>query len=452
MRKEQFKSDICDLDRIERGGYAVREPLDLPTQPPFTCHIGNLSFDATADDISDLFADCGVTNVRIVEDKMTKAPKGFGYVEFETVEGLQKALDLSGTSLQGRTIRTSVAEPREYLRIRLLNGSRANGIIAKESRFEARDVDWTRRGPLPGPPERRVPDRASFGRSMDATSDAGSDRGGRRSNFEGDGKFRDFSNWERKGPLSPSAGAMREGGRPRDIEGPGSGFRRNSPGWGEGRSQDGSRPPRPDRAPPAPTAADMDNQWRARMRPDQAAEPSNPPSPAASASRPKLNLAKRTVADAPTSPATGGDSKASPFGAARPIDTAAREREVEQKRQLAIRQKKENEEKTKAEKAEKAKQKTPGTDSNKDGVETPQGARNFEILRRAGGDDSSMPADEETAEETAAPAAPAAEEAQKESANGKSRAAEAPASTEDDGWSTVGTKQRNNRRGQAGRA
>lgn len=45
---------------------------------------------------------------------MTKAPKGFGYVEFETVDGLQKALDLSGTSLQGRTIRTSVAEPRKF--------------------------------------------------------------------------------------------------------------------------------------------------------------------------------------------------------------------------------------------------------------------------------------------------------------------------------------------------
>jgi translation initiation factor 4B len=55
-----------------------------------------------------------VTNVRIVEDKLTKAPKGFGYVEFETLDGLQKALDLSGTTLQGRTIRTSVAEPRKY--------------------------------------------------------------------------------------------------------------------------------------------------------------------------------------------------------------------------------------------------------------------------------------------------------------------------------------------------
>lgn len=103
---------LC-IEPERRGGYAVREPLDLPTKPPYTCHVGNLSFEATEADISELFAACGVTNVRVVEDKLTKAPKGFGYVEFETVEGLQKALDLSGSSLQGRSIRTSVAEPRK---------------------------------------------------------------------------------------------------------------------------------------------------------------------------------------------------------------------------------------------------------------------------------------------------------------------------------------------------
>ncbi|RHZ44180.1 translation initiation factor 4B, partial [Aspergillus thermomutatus] len=95
----------------ERGGYAIREPLPLPTQPPYTAHVGNLSFDATSADINDLFAGCGVTNVRIVEDKLTRSPKGFGYVEFETVDGLKKALDLSGTTLQGRAIRVSIAEP-----------------------------------------------------------------------------------------------------------------------------------------------------------------------------------------------------------------------------------------------------------------------------------------------------------------------------------------------------
>lgn len=89
--------------------------MPLPTQPPYTAHIGNLSFDATSGDIANLFAACSVSNVRIVEDKLTKTPKGFGYVEFATLEGLKKALDLSGTSLQGRSIRVSVAEPRKFM-------------------------------------------------------------------------------------------------------------------------------------------------------------------------------------------------------------------------------------------------------------------------------------------------------------------------------------------------
>lgn len=64
--------------------------------------------------MTDFFAGCEVTNVRIVEDKLDRKPKGFGYVEFGTVDGLKKALDLSGTSFQGRNIRVSVAEPRMF--------------------------------------------------------------------------------------------------------------------------------------------------------------------------------------------------------------------------------------------------------------------------------------------------------------------------------------------------
>jgi translation initiation factor 4B len=93
----------------------VREELPLPTQPPYTAHIGNLSFDATQEDVSALFADCEVTSVRIVEDKLTRTPKGFGYVEFGSVEGLKKALAFQGTQMKGRNIRVSVAEPRTSL-------------------------------------------------------------------------------------------------------------------------------------------------------------------------------------------------------------------------------------------------------------------------------------------------------------------------------------------------
>lgn len=77
-------------------------------------HLGNLSFEATVGDVTDFFADCECTNVRIIEDKLEMKPKGFGYAEFGSREGLIKALALSGSQFQGRNIRVSVADPRMF--------------------------------------------------------------------------------------------------------------------------------------------------------------------------------------------------------------------------------------------------------------------------------------------------------------------------------------------------
>ncbi len=208
--------------------------------------------------------------------------------------------------------------------------------------------------------------------------------------------------------------SSREGGRPRTNDGPrvdGLRDRRSSPAaWGEGRpqgSQDGSRPPRREFqerpiAERTPTAAEQDNQWRAKMKPDAPAAksqtpsrdgseaPSSPAIATAPVSRPKLNLAKRTVSEATdlASPAsTSGDAKASPFGAARPIDTAAKEKEIEEKRLAALREKKEIEDKAREEKRlakEAAKvDKAGGADNAKEnGAATPDIAKKFEILQR----------------------------------------------------------------------
>ena len=325
------------------------------------------------------------------------------------------------------------------------------------------------------------------------------ERGGSRRgapSFEGDGKVRDFGNWERKGPLSPGAGqgSMREG-RVRSNEG--AKERKLSPSWGEGRSQNGSRPPRRDFSdrPPVerqPTAADMDDQWRARMKPDaptpsrtpEASTPNSPAAPVAPAGRPRLNLQKRTVSEvepALPSASSTSDAKASPFGAARPIDTAAREREIEEKRQLALRQKKEADEKAReekkaretAERAEKErKSSSAGTDVEKEksseksenGAASPPPGKNFEILRRVGEGDGDADADSTDEPVNGAAAGDKAVkpkevvvDPKKEQGSWRrkgSTPAAAPegsttAALEEDGWSTVqkNPKQRGNRRG-----
>ncbi|MCJ1354913.1 MAG: hypothetical protein MMC33_004903 [Icmadophila ericetorum] len=494
-------------------GYSVREALPLPSKPPYTVHLGNMSFDATEGDIQEFFSQCSVTSVRIVEDKIDRKPKGFAYAEFATLDGLKKALEFNGTQFQGRNIRVSVAEP------------------PKDRGEQSKDMsDWSRKGPLPdiAGSGRRGSDRAGgfggdrgdrgdrrdgggFNRSFDNMSDAGSERPHRRG-FEDRAESKVPSGaWERKGPLTPVSPAVNVS-RPTSHDGPRE--RKNSPAWGE-RSQEGSRPPRRERdfseKPPVdrtPTAPELDNAWRSGMRadPPPTASPvapavSSPSSsskglsvpsspalrgavPASSgppASRPKLNLQKRTVSEAePTlSPASATtDSKASPFGAAKPIDTAAREKEIEEKRQHALTQKKETEEKAREEKriadekakeekrlakeVEKAaapKEKTNGQVKEKEnGSEAP--SKKYEILRRATNDaeDVDVPenADGENANGVASedkqvkpreisrdiPKKPNGVESQPTSA--VEPTAEA---LQDDGWSTVSQPKKNRRGG-----
>ncbi|KAK1827217.1 hypothetical protein QBC39DRAFT_420662 [Podospora conica] len=373
----------------DRGYSSIREnlPQTLPTKPPFTAHLGNLSYDATQELVTEFFEGCKVLNVRIIEDRELARPKGFAYAEFEDIEGLKQALTLDGVSFQGRSIRIKIADPPK---------DRADGGGAREFR----DLDWgARRGPLEDLPGQARRGGGDFGDRRGGGGDFGDRRGGgdfgdrrgggdfadRRPAREpqaDDGKVRDLGNWERKGPLSPVAqperSESRDGSRaPRPLEAGRSesyrgGARRSSPaawgGSGEPRSGDGSRPPRrefadrPERPERAPTAADKDMQWRTSMRPEPAVTSREgseaPPSPAGGApaqpaGRPKLNLAKRTVSEAPAivSPAllSASDPKANPFGAARPIDTAAREKLIEEKRVQALKEKKEADEKAKEE-------------------------------------------------------------------------------------------------------
>ncbi|KAI8147302.1 hypothetical protein BJV82DRAFT_595032 [Fennellomyces sp. T-0311] len=208
--------------------YAPRAPVELPTEPPFTAHIANLSFDANEDDLADFFGQMKIASIRILRDRDERS-KGFGYVEFEDLESLKGALEMTGESLQGRTIRVNVAEPPK---------------------------DRPDRPP-------RQPDRT------------------------------DVSSWRRETPveLPERRGGGFRGGR--------GGFhdRQRDTSWGSGGGF-GRR----------------DN----RFGRDGPAE------------RPRLNLKPRST-DSPgaTSPQTS--SKASPFGAARPVDTDSALKRIEQK-------------------------------------------------------------------------------------------------------------------------
>jgi translation initiation factor 4B len=113
--RSRYSSNINSSSSWQDRGFSVREaaPQTLPDKPPFTAHLGNLAYDVTNDAVADFLTGCGVVNVRLIEDRELQRPKGFGYVEFETLDGLKQALALDGESFGGRMIKIKVADPRE---------------------------------------------------------------------------------------------------------------------------------------------------------------------------------------------------------------------------------------------------------------------------------------------------------------------------------------------------
>lgn len=104
-------------ERSERGYEREREerpPVPFPTSPPWTAHVGNLSYEMRQEDLDSFFIDhgCEVKNVRLLTERDGK-PKGYGYVEFADEESLRRALDCSGKEYLGRPLRVGVAERRK---------------------------------------------------------------------------------------------------------------------------------------------------------------------------------------------------------------------------------------------------------------------------------------------------------------------------------------------------
>ncbi|HEY3761982.1 MAG TPA: RNA-binding protein [Verrucomicrobiae bacterium] len=77
--------------------------------------VGNLSFDATENDLQDAFAAFGtVTETNLIMDRTTNRPRGFGFVTMSTAEEAQKAIaGLDGHDLAGRAMKVNIAQPRE---------------------------------------------------------------------------------------------------------------------------------------------------------------------------------------------------------------------------------------------------------------------------------------------------------------------------------------------------
>ena len=78
-------------------------------------YVGNLSFDATEEDIRQAFAQHGeVASVNIVTYRETGRSRGFAFVEMPDGAEAKKAIDnLNETEIAGRSITVSEARPKQ---------------------------------------------------------------------------------------------------------------------------------------------------------------------------------------------------------------------------------------------------------------------------------------------------------------------------------------------------
>ena len=387
--------DRIDRDRGFERSYPPRDELPLPDKPPFTAFVGNLSFDVMEADVEDFFVPAKIVSVRIVTGHDGK-PKGFGYVEFQTLDDLKTALDRSGSQLANRTVRISVAEPPKS----------AFGGDRPMFSSQADDASqWRRAGPLP-PSEPRGgyaprPERSGVPRTEGSGFDNMDVSGGVRSGFGA--KYQPAPPSSRPprdaAPLEPSQGdlaAQWRTGKP--VEGRSPANSRRPSGMAD---SDARRPSfrnrndanevderfssqermgfgskfTPDQTPPespanakkgfgfgaaerrgsgqpagGAQAPESTDNWRSARKP--ASGSSSPaPSGAAPAERRKLDLKPRSA-----EPSTAATTAAAATSSSKPIDASERERQIEEK--LSQREKERQEElKAKKEKVKAEKEK-----------------------------------------------------------------------------------------------
>lgn len=310
------------------------------------------------------------TSIRLVMG-MDNKPKGFGYVEFDSVDNLKAALAMSGRDVGGRTVRISVAEPPK----------------GREGRADE-DISWTRSGPLAPLPGRGG---SSFGAGREGGG--GFDRpreggfgggfGGAGGEIERDGERMGFgskfvpsvdaprrtggferapmgtSSYDRAGVGAPSEDRGERAGfgskfvaaPPMQERPPFGGDRRVSGGPGEGRSDEEKTWSRSGPLAPLPGRGGAfgareggggfdrprdggfgDRICESRLTVEARLTFAAPAgTPESTAPRRRLELSAKSTSTETSPAASPASARPSPFGNARPIDNSEKQKEVEAK-------------------------------------------------------------------------------------------------------------------------
>eukprot|EP00127_Corallochytrium_limacisporum_P007396 Clim_evm15s250 gene=Clim_evmTU15s250 len=323
---------INPLYSLPTAPKAARALENMPSGPPYVAFVGNIPFQLEEENLHQFFEKSQIKNVRIPTDRETGRIKGVAFVEFEDVESLRNALQLDGNVLLGRSVKVDLAEGEQTDRER----SRGGG-IGSDSRYSGRDDertagDWRSQGPPPAP----VGGRSGYGSRGSMGDDV---RGGSRGYGSRSGGFgsRD-DGFGSSGSLRQERPRLHLQPRSKPVE-----STDNVAGPGKtdtGSSQDlfgGARP--------------VDTAQREREIEERLARERGSGEGAAEEEEKKHAAAL----------------KSNPFGSAKPVDTAQKEREIEEKLEAERRERAEAAERKRA---QRASQRGPGAGAGDEPAET----------------------------------------------------------------------------------
>ncbi|XP_068159910.1 eukaryotic translation initiation factor 4H isoform X2 [Drosophila tropicalis] len=183
-----------------RGGFGgERHVKQMPTEPPFLAFVGNLPQGLVQGDVIKIFQDFEVKNVRLVKDRETDQFKGFCYVEFETLDNLERALECDGRIKLddlSAPLRIDIAESRKNDRPGGgFGGGGGGGNGGGMNRDGGRDGFQKR-----GPPRQGGGSSQSYSRSGPGTGGGGGgsgNRGDSRDRPANRGRYGNFNNDDR---------------------------------------------------------------------------------------------------------------------------------------------------------------------------------------------------------------------------------------------------------------
>lgn len=78
-------------------------------------YVGNLNYDTTEESLKETFEEAGtVESCDIITDRRTGKSKGFGFVEMDSEEEAEKAMDMFNDSeIDGRSVKVDEAKPKQ---------------------------------------------------------------------------------------------------------------------------------------------------------------------------------------------------------------------------------------------------------------------------------------------------------------------------------------------------